>query len=122
MQKVLQIYAGTAVVRARAQLQANVGAAVSGKNQAQAAETLAKAAVKPAAKFLDSLLLMDSDLWDAALLKEEKDITPKSVMAEVQKTIEGVVLGLDNGSMAQRVQAEYLRELISRIEVLENKS
>ena len=40
--------------------------------------------------------------------------------------MEGVVLGLENGSMAawqhgsmaQRVQAEFLRELVTRIEVI----
>lgn len=122
MQKVLQIYAGTAVVRARAQLQANVGAAVSGKNQAQADEAAAVLSNKPAAKFLDKLLTMDTDLWDYTLaneLQNETEVSTKGVMAEVQKTIEGVVLGLENGSMAQRVQAEYLRELVSRIEALE---
>ena len=42
-------------------------------------------------------------------------------MGEVQRTIEGVVLGLENGSMAQRVQAEFLKELIQRIEALEKQ-
>jgi len=122
MQKVLQIYAGTAVVRARAQLQANVGAAVSGKDQNQADEVAEVESIKPAARFLDKMLVMDTELWDYALkndLENETDVKAKSVMAEVQKTIEGVVLGLENGSMAQRVQAEYLRELMVRIEALE---
>ncbi len=30
-----------------------------------------------------------------------------------------MVLGLENGSMAQRVQAEYLRELVTRVEAIE---
>ena len=128
LQKVLQIYAGTAIVRAREQLQANVGAAVSGKNQAQAAEALAgedEKEEKPAKLLLEKLFAMDCDYWDMALedaLSSENDeISPDDVMAEVQKTIEGVVLGLENGSMAQRVQAEYLRELVSRIEKFETK-
>jgi len=41
-----------------------------------------------------------------------------SLVSEVQKTMEGVVLGLENGSMAQRVQAEFLRELVTRIEAI----
>ena len=128
LQKVLQIYAGTAIVRAREQLQANVGAAVSGKNQAQAAEALAGEDVKekPAKALLEKLFAMDCDYWDMALenalsSNDTDEISPDDVMAEVQKTIEGVVLGLENGSMAQRVQAEYLRELVSRIEKFESK-
>jgi hypothetical protein len=35
---------------------------------------------------------------------------------------ENVVLGLENGSMAQRVQAEYLRELVTRVEAMETKA
>lgn len=35
---------------------------------------------------------------------------------------ENVVLGLENGSMAQRVQAEFLRELVTRVEALEKKA
>lgn len=128
LQKVLQIYAGTAIVRAREQLQANVGAAVSGKNQAQAAEALAgeDEKQKPAKALLEKLFAMDCDYWDRALENalssdDTDEISPDDVMAEVQKTIEGVVLGLENGSMAQRVQAEYLRELVSRIEKFETK-
>ena len=35
---------------------------------------------------------------------------------------ETVVLGLENGSMAQRVQAEYLRELVTRVEAIQAKA
>lgn len=35
---------------------------------------------------------------------------------------ESVVLGLENGSMAQRVQAEFLRELVTRVEAMEAKA
>jgi hypothetical protein len=30
--------------------------------------------------------------------------------------METVILGLENGSMAQRVQAEYLKEMVTRAE------
>uniref|UniRef100_A0A7S2MXP2 Plastid lipid-associated protein/fibrillin conserved domain-containing protein n=2 Tax=Helicotheca tamesis TaxID=374047 RepID=A0A7S2MXP2_9STRA len=125
LQKVLQIYAGTAITRARAQLQANVGAAVSGQTQEQADEVLAQEEEKgpsPAASFLEELMKMDTDLWDSELrstIGAEGELSPATLMGEVQRTIEGVVLGLENGSMAQRVQAEYLRELVSRIEAIE---
>uniref|UniRef100_A0A6U6C7N1 Plastid lipid-associated protein/fibrillin conserved domain-containing protein n=1 Tax=Odontella aurita TaxID=265563 RepID=A0A6U6C7N1_9STRA len=127
LQKVLQIYAGTEIKRARAALQANVGAAVSGQSQGKADEVLAETemeGIKPAAAFLEDLMNMDTDMWDSALAKsfsDEDGVGPKALMGEVQRTIEGVVLGLENGSMAQRVQAEFLRELVSRVEALEQK-
>lgn len=127
LQKVLQIYAGTEIKRARAVLQANVGAAVSGKSQGKADEVLAeeeREGLKPAAALLEDLMEMDTDMWDSALSKsfaDEEGVGPKALMGEVQRTIEGVVLGLENGSMAQRVQAEFLRELVSRVEALERK-
>lgn len=126
LQKVLQIYAGTDIARARKRLAAQVGAAITGKDQEKAAKLVdaaeEKGERKPSAEFLEKLLTMDTDLWDSELKKEfstEGGVTPASIMGEVQRTIEGVVLGLDNGSMAQRVQAEFLRELVSRIETLE---
>jgi len=132
LQKVLQIYAGTEISRARARLQANVGAAVSGQSQGKADEMIAKEeneGPSPAAVLLEKLMAMDTDDWDAELGKhfeastkdEEGGVSPKGILGEVQRTIEGVVLGLENGSMAQRVQAEFLRELVSRIEILEQQ-
>lgn len=99
LQKVLQMYAGTAVSRARS-------SGESGENGGDASS------------FLEKLLAMDTDEWDAELATvfQNNDVTPSGIMGEVQRTIEGVVLGLENGSMAQRVQAEYLRELVARIE------
>ena len=126
LQKVLQMYAGMEIKRARAELQANVGAAVSGKSQATADEVLAeeeRQGPKPAAALMERLMEVDAGLWDVELRKSFEDaengVSSKALMGEVQRTIEGVVLGLENGSMAQRVQAEFLRELVQRIEALE---
>lgn len=127
LQKVLQIYAGSEISRARATLQANVGAAVSGESQEKAdaiIEEEGKSGLKPAAALLEKLMEIDTDMWDTELkrkLSAEGDVSPKSLIGEVQRTIEGVVLGLENGSMAQRVQAEFLRELVARIEAFEQK-
>jgi len=129
LQKVLQMYAGMEIKRGRATLQANVGAAVSGKSQASADEVVAEEAKegpKPAAALMERLMEIDADLWDIEMRKsfEDKDdggVSSKALMGEVQRTIEGVVLGLENGSMAQRVQAEFLKELIQRIEALEKQ-
>lgn len=129
LQKVLQIYAGEAIARARVELQANVGAAIAGEGQAKANEIVAQqeaSGPKPAAKLMDKLLVMDTEMWDAEMRKEftaaqegEGTVTSKSLMSEVQRTMEAVILGLDSGSMAQRVQAEYLKELVTRIEQME---
>lgn len=129
---VLQMYAGTAISRARLQLQANVGATVSGENTATAAKVLAEqeaADKSPASKFFEDLLACnDTNLWNAMITQEfsknkdgKSDVSSKGLMSEVQGTIEAVVLGLQNGSMAQRVQAEYLRELVTRIESIEKQ-
>uniref|UniRef100_A0A6T8FN14 Uncharacterized protein n=1 Tax=Proboscia inermis TaxID=420281 RepID=A0A6T8FN14_9STRA len=100
LQKVLQIYAGTVITRAR-----NTGDAPS-----------------PAAVLFEELLNMDTDNWDFQLRNKigegEELLSSEALMAEIQRTIESVVLGLENGSMAQRVQAEYLRELITRVEAM----
>ncbi|KAL7549494.1 hypothetical protein ACHAWF_012757 [Thalassiosira exigua] len=118
MQKALQIYAGTAISRARIRLQANVGAALSGEDQAAAAAE-AEGHDSAASALLEGLLKCNTDDWDAEIRKGtgvEGSVTKEALVSEVQKTMEGVILGIENGSMAQRVQAEFLRELVTRIE------
>ena len=131
LQKALQIYAGTVISRARIQLQLNVGAALVGEDQA-VADALAKAvregsrsgAAGPsvASELFERLLRADPDGWNAEIRGgmggEDGGVTKDALIGEVQKTMEGVVLGLDNGSMTQRVQAEFLRELVTRIEAV----
>jgi hypothetical protein len=99
LQKCLQQYSGVSILRARklANNESNKSAA---------------------AKLFDKLLEIDTDAWDAEIRNGVKsdDLTTQSLIAEIQKTMETVVLGLENGSMAQRVQAEFLRELVSRVE------
>lgn len=121
LQKVLQMYAGNAIVRARVELQANVGAAVAGEDQSKADEIVAEqqeAGSEPAAELMDTLLLMDTDEWDVSMKQKfaEDDTSQKALTSEIQRTMEAVVLGLESGSMAQRVQAEYLKELLTRTE------
>lgn len=121
LQKVLQMYAGNAIVRARVELQANVGAAVAGEDQSKADEIVAEqqeAGSQPAAELMDTLLLMDTDEWDVSMKQKfaEDDTSQKALTSEIQRTMEAVVLGLESGSMAQRVQAEYLKELLTRTE------
>uniref|UniRef100_A0A7S2PC84 Plastid lipid-associated protein/fibrillin conserved domain-containing protein n=1 Tax=Leptocylindrus danicus TaxID=163516 RepID=A0A7S2PC84_9STRA len=122
LQKVLQAYAGTAVSRARDALATQVGAAVTGtsEQEAEAIVSEAQASKEPSsgAIVLEKLLAMDTETWDSeirnAVSSEEVKLT--DLKSELQGTMEGVVLGLENGSMTQQVQAEYLRELMTRIE------
>jgi len=120
LQKVLQMYASVEIGRARERLQVEVGAAVTGEDEKTVEEALAGKKKTPAAVLFEALLQMDTDEWDAKLKaslgETEEDVSKSALMGEVQRTIEGVVLGLENGSMTQRVQAEFLRELVTRIE------
>ena len=147
LQRVLQMYAGEAIGRSRVALQARVGAAVAGESPARADEAAALAesgTPTAAARLVEELLGTDADLWDGimrAAFEEaaaeakgdgkdddgedgddgEKGVSPRALLGEVQRTIEAVVLGLENGSMAQRVQAEFLKEMVTRIETLEKQ-
>jgi len=40
----------------------------------------------------------------------------EELIREIQRNMETIVLQLDSGSMAQQVQAEYLREMVKRVE------
>jgi hypothetical protein len=43
------------------------------------------------------------------------EVTKDALIGAVQRTKDGVVLGLENGSMTQRVQVKFLREVVTRI-------
>lgn len=98
LQKVLQMYAGLQVSRARA---------------------LQGLEISPTSELLDRLLKSDTDAWDTEIKIGIRDVPSSALIGEVQRTMETVVLGLDSGSLAQRVLAEYLREMMSRIEAKE---
>jgi hypothetical protein len=99
LQKILQMYSGIVISRVKATQDLTVGSEES-----------------PASKLFQKLLKVDTDVWDAEIRQGVQDVPPKALISEIQRTMENVVLGLENGSMAQRVQAEYLRELVSRVE------
>lgn len=99
LQKLLQQYAGLQVSRAR---------------------TIQQKANSPASALLENLLASDPDLWEAVIREGLNDgVTGSGLVAEIQRTMETVVLALENGSMAQRIQAEYLKELVTRAEALQ---
>lgn len=103
LQKCLQAYSGVTILRARKLL----------------SET---EELTPASECLQQLLSVDADQWDAEIRKAVSDgkVEAAALVNEIQKTMERVVLGLENGSMAQRVQAEFLRELVSRAEAVQS--
>ena len=89
MQTALQIYAGTVISRARVRLQANVGAAVSGEDQA-AADALVAAAKEgdsnAASDLLEKLLHIHTDDWEMEI-KKGTESGVKKEKAFAQKTI-----------------------------------
>lgn len=109
LQKCLQQYSGVSILRARKNVD-------EGDNEASSTK---------ASDLFDKLLEIDTDSWDDEIrsgLASSDDMTTQKLTNEIQKTMENVVLGLENGSMAQRVQAEYLRELVTRVEAIEAKA
>lgn len=120
LQKVLQYFAGTSVSRARTALAAQVGGAVTGisTDEAEAIVEEANKNTNSASIVLERLLAMDTERWEMELRKaiNSEECTQSALVKVLQGTMEGVVLGLENGSLNQRVQAEYLSELMTRIE------
>ena len=97
LQKVLQLYASRALV-----LSEGAGANSTGGGGAEMT--------------LSELLKVDEAKWASILRKKVQDgeISEVSFLESLQRKMESVVLGLSSGSYAQRVQAEYLKELESR--------
>jgi hypothetical protein len=98
LQKCLQLFAGIVLDRA---LASSSSASASSEDQG-------------ALDVYRTILASDADAWDAVLAKTDVPLT--KVQAAVQKTMETIVLNAEAGSIAQRVQAEYLKEIAKRIE------
>lgn len=92
IQKVLQLWAGRQLARPGA-----------GDAQAEA--------------LLQRLLAAAEESWDGILSEAAvgQAGVESGLAAALQQRMEGVVLGLPNGSYAQRVQAEYLKEVEARV-------
>jgi hypothetical protein len=101
LQKVLQLYAGKQIGRARARQ--------GGDDKEEAAALL-----------LDELLQTDADAWDGAILATAS-VDLNQLLVQVARTTESIILSLEAGSMSQRVQAEYLQELMKRIEAMKQQ-
>jgi len=107
LQKVLQMYAGLVIQRARE-------ATTKGSN-----DSSDDSVDQEAEQVFDQLLASDADAWDQVLTTTSVSLS--QMKAVVQKNMETIVLGLDAGSIGQRVQAEYLKEMVNRIEALEKR-
>jgi hypothetical protein len=118
LQKVLQAYSGVSISRAR---RGNVRSSSEGSSDDGESISGGGGGSGGASALFDRLLEMDADQWDDEIRKGVTDdgISAQSLINEVQKTMETVVLGLENGSMAQRVRAEFLRELVKRVEAFQ---
>lgn len=78
---------------------------------------------------VDEILAVDPTQWDLLLTKKLVSIgetpppfTSASILEEVQDRIENMVLSQPAGSYAQQVQADFLRELTSRIQSIDEGS
>jgi len=109
LQKVLQMYAGRRI-REALLVRANK-ADQSSSNSSDAANSA----------LFDQLLQTDADAWDAVI---RQGVAGDAAAAEeltrvIHRNMESIVLQLDSGSMAQQVQAEYLKEMVKRVEAVE---
>lgn len=65
--------------------------------------------------FLNDLVYAEESEWDAMLRRaSESGVAEATFMESLQRKMEATVLGLQSGSYAQRVQAEYLKEIEGR--------
>lgn len=64
------------------------------------------------------MLAADIEQWDELLGQaKEAGYGTGAFVEELRKKMEGVVLGMANGSYSQRVMAEYLKEVEERANV-----
>ncbi|CAN0375808.1 unnamed protein product [Pylaiella littoralis] len=77
----------------------------------------------PAQLLLGEILVTDADKWDGMLTGLSVPgrgmtggVSKEGLLGAIQVAVEKVILQQENGSMAQRVQAEFLSELCKRIE------
>jgi hypothetical protein len=107
LQKVLQMYAGLQITRALERMDKD-------DNETNTTTTSAH-------KQLLTLLRSDADAWKSQITASNENVDVSELKKAIQKTMETIVLGLETGSMAQQVQAEYLKELLNRVEEVEKK-
>jgi hypothetical protein len=71
--------------------------------------------IKEPSPLLVTLLQQSPTGWDATLRSSggaSSSTNSSSVVREIQRHMEAIILSLETGSMAQKVQAEFLREMV----------
>lgn len=98
LQKALQLYASRAL--------SNAGSAAS----------TSSSTVDPSEEVLNGVIAADEREWDFLLSQAgaSGSVSAAGFAAAVRRRMEGVALGLASGSYAQRVQAEFLKEVEER--------
>jgi len=127
LQKCLQQYSGVSILRARKNQQQQQQPQQKDKESSSSVSesSTTTTTTTAASELFEKLLKIDTAIWDEEIQKgvsSISDMSTQKLINEIQKTMETVVLGLENGSMAQRVQAEYLRELVTRVEAIQAKA
>jgi hypothetical protein len=107
LQQALQMYAALQIQRSRP---TTTRTRPEEPEQIMASDDSAAAAL-----LLDQLLGTDAESWDRVIYQADAEIRHKA-LALVQRTTESLILSLETGSFAQRVQAEYLAEINKRLE------
>ena len=118
LQKALQLYASRALSNSSSSAAAAAAAAASSSSSGSAG------AVDPSEEVLNGVIAADEREWDFLLSQASASgsVSAAGFAAAVRKRMEGVALGLASGSYAQRVQAEFLKEVEERgEEVLSGK-
>jgi hypothetical protein len=122
LQNVLQLYAGRRILETRRRIR-----------QKQNDRTTTTASIETNNLF-DQLLQTDADQWDSTIrngivytpseIEDNNHTTTimNELILEIQRYMESIILSFESGSMTQRVQAEYLQELIKRIEFIQQQS
>ena len=67
---------------------------------------------------LPQLLVTDADAWTKTVLQPLSVDALDVLITDIQRYLETIVLSLEAGSMQQRVQAEYLKELLVQTEAV----
>jgi hypothetical protein len=118
LQKALQLYAGRRIRLAR-------GGATkplppqSSSDDATSNDNSSSNSSGAVAMLLDELLQCDPDVWEVSIQRQQGGDSPVStndLVAEIQRTMELAVLSMESGSLTQRVLAEYLQEMVKRVE------
>lgn len=123
LRKVLQLYAARALrfdaAEAAAQLAQMMPEDAAEKIDLSGSAPALHPDYAAAAELYGAVLEADAENWPDVLragLNGDAPVRKRNVLAIVQAQIERVVLLQENGSFGQRVQAEFLRELVQQVE------